>query len=72
VLAVLELVVVRTIDDREIAINPAMVVSVAEPRQNESFSGAVHCVINFVDTKFLSVKDTCAVIRERLGLQGGP
>jgi hypothetical protein len=48
-----------------IAINPAEVVTVREPREDEGhLAGGVHCIITTGDGKFSAVVETCAEVRK--------
>jgi hypothetical protein len=69
VLALLELVVLKTVDNREVAINPKYVISLSVPKSGGTLSSSVNCVVTFTDGKFLSMKESCAEVRKQLGLE---
>ena len=67
---VLELMTLHTLDGREILVNPAHIVSLVEARSEDDpqnvLHAKVHCVVNLLDAKFLSVEEQCDSIRQRL------
>lgn len=66
---VLDLVLMKTIDGRNVLVNPAHVVSLTEKiegERNKVLSDKVYCVINLLDGKFISVGDRCDVVRQQL------
>jgi hypothetical protein len=49
-----------------IDINPAEIVSLREPRGDGHFDKDVHCLIHTADGKFITVIETCQIVRERI------
>jgi hypothetical protein len=73
------LVVLHTLDGREIDINPAQVTSMREARDdnadNKAFTDGVRCMINTTDGKFVTVIEECRAVRRKLESaqqNGGP
>jgi hypothetical protein len=69
VLAVLQLVVVHTIDGREVSINPKQVTSLhgaVDGKGNKLLTGDVSCVVGLTDGKFISVAENCDAVRKLL------
>lgn len=65
----LELVLLRTIDGRDVHINPAHVVSLThkvEHQPNKVLSEKVLCVVGLLDGKFISVAEPCDRVQARL------
>lgn len=63
------LIVVHTIDGREITINPAQVTFLTGPkdgRPNALLVEGVNCVINLADGKYVTVAETCEAVRKLL------
>ena len=58
----LMLVMLHTVDDREVFVNPAYVISTTEPKDKGGFSENVNCIVSFIDAKFISVKESCAEV----------
>jgi hypothetical protein len=54
-------------DDQRIDLNPADVVTTRTPRGDEHFAKGIKCLINTVDGKFITVKEDCEIVRQRLG-----
>ena len=65
---VLQLVVLQTLDGREVHINPAQVTSVVSraPSGNRALTDKAQCVINLTDGKFITVAEDCDSVRRRL------
>jgi hypothetical protein len=69
VLVVLHLVVLHTVDGREVSINPSHVTSLQagkEGTQNKLFTDDARCLIGLTDGKFVTVAEHCAVVRQLL------
>jgi len=64
-----DLVELHTLDGMPLQINPVMVVSLREPQAKDRrvMHGNVQCIVNFVDGKFITVVETCAVVRAKMG-----
>lgn len=64
-----DLVELHTLDGQTVQINPMMVVSLREPQAKDKriMHGNVQCIVNFVDGKFITVIEPCAVVREKMG-----
>jgi len=69
-LAVGALVVLHTVDGREITVNPAQITTMREAHDasdpNRAFTKQVRCMINTADGKFVTVVEECEAIREML------
>ncbi|MCP3475098.1 hypothetical protein NLM33_32770 [Bradyrhizobium sp. CCGUVB1N3] len=69
-LAVGALVVLHTVDGREIIVNPAQITTMREAHDaddpNRAFTEQVRCMINTADGKFVTVVEECEAIREML------
>jgi hypothetical protein len=67
------MIVLHTLDGREIDINPAQVTHMREAQpdeaENKAFTGGVRCMINLTDGKFVTVVEECAVVRRKLEQQ---
>jgi hypothetical protein len=65
------LIVLHTLDGREIDIAPAQVTHMREAKEddegNKAFTGGVRCMVNLTDGKFVTVIETCAEVRQKLG-----
>ena len=67
VLAQMSFVILRTLDGRDVHVNPRQVVSVAKPSPTgKAFDTKVHCVVYMTDGKFISIAEECDSIRRRL------
>jgi hypothetical protein len=62
----LALLLLHTVDGREVYVNPAFVISTHEPQDKGVYDKKVHCVVSFVDAKFISVKETCSEVNSIL------
>jgi hypothetical protein len=62
----LVLILLHTVDDREVWVNPEWVISTTEPKDKGGFAEPVHCIVSFVDSKFISVKETCSEVNSIL------
>jgi hypothetical protein len=64
------LIVLHTLDGREIDINPAHVNSMREAKEDseggKDFTPGVRCMINTTDGKFVTVIEECATVRRKL------
>lgn len=69
VLVVLQLVVMHTVDGREVSINPKQVTSLhgaKDGQGNQLLTGDVSCVVGLTDGKFISVAESCDAVRKLL------
>ena len=68
VLIAVELIAVRTLDGREVFINPHAITALTEPKDADSklFSDRVQCIVSLLDQHFVTVTETCEAIRQRL------
>jgi hypothetical protein len=68
-----DLVDLHTLDGKAVQINPMMVVSLREPQAQEKrvMHERVRCIVNFVDGKFITVVETCAVVQAKMS-EGKP
>jgi len=62
----LVLILLHTVDDREVWVNPEWVVSTTEPKDKGGFSEKVNCIVSFIDAKFITVKETCSEVNSIL------
>jgi hypothetical protein len=62
----LALLLLHTVDGREVYVNPAYVVSTHEPQEKGRYDEKVHCVVSFIDGKFISVKENCSEVNSIL------
>jgi len=62
----LVLLLLHTVDDREVWVNPMWVVSTTEPKDKGGFADPVNCIVSFIDAKFISVKETCSQVNDIL------
>ena len=72
-LAALYLVVLHTIDGREVYINPQAVTNLQDARDDRDptkhTAHGVECIISLSDGKFVSVAEFCETVREQLERQ---
>jgi hypothetical protein len=74
ILAVL-LVVLHTVDGREVGVNPPQVTSLRPAAEGKHFTRQAQCMISLSDGKFVAVVETCAAVRRKLESvqpSGGP
>lgn len=67
VLIAAQLIVLHTIDGREIAINPKHVTHLLAAKAgepNKQLAEGVRCLINFADGKFVTVAERCDVVQK--------
>ncbi len=66
----IDLVMLHTLDGRDVYVNAATVTLIGEARSdadpNKQLTGKVHCVVNMVDGKFVTVAESCDAMRQRL------
>jgi uncharacterized protein YlzI (FlbEa/FlbD family) len=64
------LIVLHTLDGREIDINPKQITSMREAKEDDedgkAFTSGVRCMVNLTDGKFVTVVETCAEVRRKL------
>jgi len=64
------LIVLHTLDGREIDVNPAQITSMREAKPDDAsgkyFANGVRCMISAADGKFISVVETCAAVRQKI------
>ena len=68
-LVTLQLVIFHTVDGHEVAINPAHItnmIAAKDDQENKLFTDSVRCVINLTDGKFITVAESCDMVRRRL------
>ena len=67
ILIVLHLIVLHTVDGREIVLNPAQVTSMREAHEandpDRAFTKDVRCMVNLADGKFVTVIEECDEVR---------
>lgn len=71
VLVVLQLIVFRTLDGRDVHVNPSHIVSVSETSETRDpnerlLTDKVHCVITLSNGTKVSVAEGCDSVRRRL------
>ena len=64
----MEFIALQTLDGRITFANPTMIVSIAEPREDQHrvMTPRVQCVVSYVDGKFTTVVETCDSVRRRI------
>lgn len=64
----MDFVALQTLDGRTVFVNPALVVSVATPRDDShtTLNPRVECVVTYVDGKFTTVMEACDSVRRRI------
>ena len=62
----IELMVLHTLDNRPLYVNPKEVISLAPSKDNTLLVKGVQCIVSLTDAKFVSVKETCDDIREMI------
>jgi hypothetical protein len=65
-LATLQFIILHTLDGRATYVNIGHIVSLAEQKGRDTFTGTASCLISTVDHKFITVMETCESIRIRL------
>jgi len=69
-LATAVLLLLHTVDGREIDVNPTQITSMREAHEaddpSRAFTGKVRCMVNTSDGKYVTVIEECAAIREML------
>jgi uncharacterized protein YlzI (FlbEa/FlbD family) len=70
ILAVLQLIVLHTLDGRDVYVNTSHIVSVVEARDEDDphkhMTAKVHCAIGMLDGKIYTVAESCDGVRQRL------
>lgn len=72
VIAAVVLIILHTVDGRQIGINPDQVVSLRPSltatgeAKNKHFTDEVQCVINMTDGKYVTVIESCDAIKKKL------
>lgn len=61
------LILVHTVDNREIAVNQQAIVSITRPR--EQMTDDAHCLISLVDSKFITTQENCATVIRMLQVE---
>jgi uncharacterized protein YlzI (FlbEa/FlbD family) len=68
--AALQLVLIITLDGREVHVNPTHIVSISEARDEDDphklLTGKVHCVITLTNGKLISAAEDCTSVRHRI------
>jgi hypothetical protein len=59
-------ILVMTLDNRRVEINPREIVSLIQPETKRMMSENVHCIIALTDGKVVSVVEDCAHLKARL------
>lgn len=66
----IEFILLHTLDGRDVFVNAANVTMIGEARADtdpqKKLVGKVHCVVNMVDGKFVTVAEQCDAMRQRL------
>jgi hypothetical protein len=64
----LVLLILHTVDGRDIDVNPAQITSMREAKDddapNRAFTGKVNCMIALTDGKFVTVIEECETVRK--------
>jgi hypothetical protein len=66
IIVAIVLIIVTGLGGQVISVNPAEIVSLREPRGDGHFDKDVHCLIHTVDGKFISVTETCDIVRKEI------
>jgi len=69
--AALELIMIVTLDGRNVLVNPKQIVSISEPSESRDakdklMTDKVHCVVNLTNGTFISIAEDCPSLRQRL------
>lgn len=68
--AVLQFIVVTTLDGREVRINPRHIVSISEARDErdprKQLTAKVNCVLTLTNGNLITVADDCTIVNKRL------
>jgi hypothetical protein len=62
---VVELIMLTTLDNRRVFINPKLVISLTKP-SGQLVTEKGECIIALADRKFITVRETCEQIRARM------
>jgi hypothetical protein len=62
----LQFLLLHTLDGRLVYISPLHVVSVGEARIDGKLSKDVNCVVNLSDGKFITVVETCSMVKQQI------
>ena len=67
-LVALHLIVLHTVDGREVSVNPEQVTTLHATRDegNKLVTDEAHCVVMLTDGKFVSVAEACDEVRKLL------
>jgi len=64
----LALIVLHTVDGRDIVVNPRQITSMREAKpegaSDKAFTDNVHCMISLTDGKFVTVVESCEHVRD--------
>jgi len=64
--ALLEFMVLHTLDNRPLYVNSKEIISLAPSKDNTLLTKGVGCIVSLTDAKFVSVKETCDEVREMI------
>lgn len=65
--ALLEMLVLHTLDGRPLWVRPEQIISLAPSKDNTLLTKGVGCIVSLTDAKFVSIKETCEEVREMMG-----
>lgn len=67
-LVVLHMIVLHTVDGREIDVNAAQITHMREAHDDNAddkyFTKGVRCMLNLADSKYVTVAETCEAVRK--------
>ncbi len=69
VLTAIHLIVLHTVEGREVPVNPRAVTHLITSKQSEEgkhFVNGVHCMVNFIDGKFVAVVESCDQVQQMI------
>ena len=64
--ATIQLIVLHTLDGRDIYVNTKHIVSLTDQKGKDHFVAMVGCAVNLIDHKFVTTKESCDSIRKRV------
>jgi uncharacterized protein YlzI (FlbEa/FlbD family) len=64
--AALHWIVLHGLDGREIILNPSEITVMRGKEEGKHLAPGAACAINMADGHFVSVKETCEVVREKI------
>lgn len=66
----MEMIVMHTLDGRDVYVNPRHVISISVPREDKDakkqLTPGVQCVVSFSDGKFVTVVEKCGEVLKKV------